>query len=343
MKVCPQCNSSYDDSMFFCLEDGTPLKSPNDSNLEQTLVLPTKENYSISQTTKENEYNLTSSFEETLTLPKKFPTQNAETEDWKASVKTNENSINNPVTNYSNFNEIKNTESNISNKKGIFIILGVLLSGLILSISGYIGWRLSQSSSPKNEVAVITNSNKTSNLETNSNLVNANNEISVSSDEDNSNLSNENIYNKPNNSETPSNNNTVTPTPKPSPTRTTSPTPNQPPTPSVTPTLTPKTPKPSPPKTPSDTVNGGVLNGRAVFLYQPVYPPDAKANKIGGSVSVQVLVDESGKVVSANAVNGHNLLKQPSEKAALSSRFTPAKVNGQPVKVTGIIVYRFVP
>ncbi|HBR56963.1 MAG TPA: energy transducer TonB, partial [Blastocatellia bacterium] len=58
-------------------------------------------------------------------------------------------------------------------------------------------------------------------------------------------------------------------------------------------------------------------------------------------VDVQVMIDEAGGVVSAKAVNGHPILRNAAEKAALNAKFDPTTLNGMPVKVTGVIVYRF--
>ena len=59
-------------------------------------------------------------------------------------------------------------------------------------------------------------------------------------------------------------------------------------------------------------------------------------------MTVQVTLDETGKVVSAHAVSGYPLLQQAAVKAAYQARFTPMLLAGQPVKVTGIITYNFV-
>jgi TonB family protein len=89
-------------------------------------------------------------------------------------------------------------------------------------------------------------------------------------------------------------------------------------------------------------VSKGVLNGAAISLVKPAYPPAAKAVKAEGVVSVQVIIDEEGNVVSAEAVGGHPLLRAASVNAALQSKFKPTLLEGQPVKVTGIVVYNFV-
>ena len=101
----------------------------------------------------------------------------------------------------------------------------------------------------------------------------------------------------------------------------------------------PEAPKPTPPRAP---ISGGVLNGKAISLPKPAYPPIARAAHASGTVVVQVLIDENGSVVSAHAVSGHPLLQGAAVGAARQARFSPTKLSGQPVKVTGVIQYNFV-
>jgi TonB family protein len=89
-------------------------------------------------------------------------------------------------------------------------------------------------------------------------------------------------------------------------------------------------------------ISGGVLNGKAIVLPKPDYPADAKAAGAAGPVAVQVTVDEIGNVIEAKAVSGHPLLQQPSVNAAFQARFAPTSLMGEPVKVSGVIVYNFV-
>ena len=104
-------------------------------------------------------------------------------------------------------------------------------------------------------------------------------------------------------------------------------------------------PPPPPPakKAPPKTISGGVLNGKATSLPKPPYPPAARAVRASGAVSVQVLIDEEGRVVSASAVSGHPLLRAAAVAAARGARFSPTPLSGQPVKVNGVITYNFVP
>ncbi|MDX6405850.1 MAG: periplasmic protein TonB [Blastocatellia bacterium] len=102
-------------------------------------------------------------------------------------------------------------------------------------------------------------------------------------------------------------------------------------------------PPPPPPKpTPHAPISGGVLNGKAVHLVQPPYPPIARSAHASGQVVVQVLIDENGNVVAAHATSGHPLLQAAATNAARASKFTPTKLSGQPVKVNGVIIYNFV-
>ena len=101
-------------------------------------------------------------------------------------------------------------------------------------------------------------------------------------------------------------------------------------------------PPPPPKPTPRAPISGGVLNGKAVRLVQPSYPPIARSAHASGQVNVQITIDENGNVISAHAVSGHPLLQGAAVAAARSSKFTPTKLSRQPVKVSGVIIYNFV-
>lgn len=110
-----------------------------------------------------------------------------------------------------------------------------------------------------------------------------------------------------------------------------------------------ETPPPPPltkeiPKPPVNMrISLGVINGKATNLVKPAYSPAALAVRAAGAVNVQVTIDEKGNVISANAVSGHVLLRPSAETAARASKFNPTLLSLQPVKVTGLIVYKFAP
>jgi protein TonB len=85
----------------------------------------------------------------------------------------------------------------------------------------------------------------------------------------------------------------------------------------------------------------GVVNGRATNLPKPAVPAAAKVANALGTVAVQVLIDENGNVISANAVSGNQLLRQSSEAAAKQAKFIPTLLSGEKVKASGVINYHF--
>jgi TonB family protein len=88
-------------------------------------------------------------------------------------------------------------------------------------------------------------------------------------------------------------------------------------------------------------VSGGVLNGKAISLPAPTYPDIARRMRQAGKVEVEVIVDENGKVISARATAGPSVLRDVAVEAAQRARFTPTKLSGQPVKISGRIDYNF--
>ncbi|HEX8118993.1 MAG TPA: TonB family protein, partial [Pyrinomonadaceae bacterium] len=105
------------------------------------------------------------------------------------------------------------------------------------------------------------------------------------------------------------------------------------------PPLPPPPAKPAP--QPNTVISGGVLNNKAVSKPLPAYPPLARAASAQGAVTVQVVVDEQGRVTSAQAVSGHPLLQRAAVEAAKQAQFSPTLLSGQPVKVSGVITYNF--
>jgi TonB family protein len=89
-------------------------------------------------------------------------------------------------------------------------------------------------------------------------------------------------------------------------------------------------------------VQGGLLNFKAVRKPFPLYPPAAKAARVGGTVVVQVEVDENGGVAKAEAVSGPSMLHEAAVDAAREAQFSPTRLSGQPVRVTGLVTYNFV-
>jgi TonB family protein len=94
--------------------------------------------------------------------------------------------------------------------------------------------------------------------------------------------------------------------------------------------------------TPRDLVAKlGLLNGKAVKLPKPVYPPAAVKSKASGAVSVNVTVDEKGDVITATSGFENVLLRDAAITAARQAKFEPYMFQGKARKVTGTLVYNF--
>lgn len=88
-------------------------------------------------------------------------------------------------------------------------------------------------------------------------------------------------------------------------------------------------------------VSGGVLQGHAIFRMEPVYPSGAMSNRVQGTVQIQVTIDEGGFVIEAEPLSGPEDLRKASIVAAKKWRFAPTMLEGQPVKVQGILTFNF--
>jgi zinc protease len=88
-------------------------------------------------------------------------------------------------------------------------------------------------------------------------------------------------------------------------------------------------------------ISGGVLNGKVISKPDANFPQEAKKAGVFGTVTVRVLVDEQGDVISAQAISGPVELRQTAEAAARRSKFSQTRLAGKPVKVSGVITYNF--
>lgn len=106
-------------------------------------------------------------------------------------------------------------------------------------------------------------------------------------------------------------------------------------------------PKPTPAPTPRQETGpvrlaSSLISSKAIDKPAPPYPAIAKAAGVQGTVAVQIVIDERGRVISAKATGGHPLLLSAAVQAAYRASFTPTVLGGQAVKVTGSITYNFV-
>jgi protein TonB len=74
---------------------------------------------------------------------------------------------------------------------------------------------------------------------------------------------------------------------------------------------------------------------------QPSYPLSAKSARQSGTVTVEIIINESGDVISARAVSGPELLRNTAASAAKGWKFKPSTRDGRPVKATSTITFNF--
>jgi TonB family protein len=95
------------------------------------------------------------------------------------------------------------------------------------------------------------------------------------------------------------------------------------------------------PAPPAVLVENEMLSSRVISLPRPVYPEEARQQKVGGVVRVLATVDESGSVAEAEAVSGSPMLQEAAVNAAKQAKFEPLGRGGRPAKTKTIIAYNF--
>lgn len=78
-----------------------------------------------------------------------------------------------------------------------------------------------------------------------------------------------------------------------------------------------------------------------VHHVDPVYPPEARASGIEGSVTLRVLIDENGNIARIDPVDGNPALALAAIQAVSQWTYEPTLLNGKPVRVTTTVVVPF--
>ena len=85
----------------------------------------------------------------------------------------------------------------------------------------------------------------------------------------------------------------------------------------------------------------GSLVERATQRVAPSYPPSARSARVGGVVTVYVVVNERGNVEDVSRAAGPQLLRRAAEDAVRRWRFRPTLIDGQPTRVAGFVSFNF--
>jgi peptidyl-prolyl cis-trans isomerase A (cyclophilin A) len=80
-------------------------------------------------------------------------------------------------------------------------------------------------------------------------------------------------------------------------------------------------------------ISAGVAVGNLIAKTQPIYPPDAKAQRVSGTVVLQAIIGRYGSVQQLTVVSGPQMLQQSALDAVKTWRYRPFLLNGEPVAV----------
>ena len=108
-------------------------------------------------------------------------------------------------------------------------------------------------------------------------------------------------------------------------------------------TATPVTPPPPPAlPTPKLVRVGGVIREpRKILHVAPVYPEFARQARAQGTVTLECILDATGRVESVKVRGSQPLLDDAAVRAVRQWRYTPTELNGVPVPVLMTIMVRF--
>jgi protein TonB len=88
-------------------------------------------------------------------------------------------------------------------------------------------------------------------------------------------------------------------------------------------------------------ISRGVSAGLLLAPIRPVYPPIAISTRTEGVVIVEAIISKSGRIESAHATSGPELLRNAALEAIRNARYSPYLLNGSPTEVETTITVNF--
>jgi TonB family protein len=84
-----------------------------------------------------------------------------------------------------------------------------------------------------------------------------------------------------------------------------------------------------------------VMAAHLVYAPRLSYPMMAEMTRIQGKVTVEAVVNKSGRVIRAQAIDGHRLLRGAAVRQVYKRRYRPYMVNDRPVDVATLVTVDF--
>jgi len=100
-------------------------------------------------------------------------------------------------------------------------------------------------------------------------------------------------------------------------------------------------PPPPPPAREAVRVGGAVTAPTKIVDVTPVYPPIAQAAGVEGLVIIQATIGVDGRVTNATVLRPAPLLEEAALNAVRQWRYTPTRLNGEPVAVVMTVTVSF--
>jgi TonB family protein len=89
------------------------------------------------------------------------------------------------------------------------------------------------------------------------------------------------------------------------------------------------------------TVPGKEMSQRLTYKVNPIYPEEAKKNKIQGTVKMTAVVGTDGTIQQLRVDEGYPLLVKAALDAVRQWKYEPMFVNGEPVEVVTAVYVIF--
>jgi protein TonB len=88
-------------------------------------------------------------------------------------------------------------------------------------------------------------------------------------------------------------------------------------------------------------ISGGVMAGRIMSKVDPIYPPDARDEKISGSVVLHAIIGTDGAVQDLHVISGPMRLQAAALEAVRQWRYEAYVLNGSTVVVDTTVTVNF--
>ena len=88
-------------------------------------------------------------------------------------------------------------------------------------------------------------------------------------------------------------------------------------------------------------VSSGVSTGLLIKKVPPIYPEEAKRNRIQGQVQLAVVINKQGDVVDVEVVDGPIELAVSAVNAVRRWKYQPYLLQGEPIAVHTLVIVNY--